>query len=338
MSNYAYVATRARSRRSRLLPVEAYNQLLNLELAEIARYIQDLEYRREIDRYGSLLTGADLIETALVDNLAKDVGDFLSFSNGKLRDILLVYAEKYRIENLKNIIRGINQEMERDSLERLVCPVNDSDKELYGKLYDCKNIEDVVSSLEGTIYHTPLSIALEDRNSDSLQPLEDALDLIYYNELVNNQPAGGGADVDVYRNFIQIKIDIANIKTILRMRHRGIKGHNELLIHGGNISVDTFSAVQSVEDLLNSLEGTKYFDLLSEYLKEGSVDLNSCVQALDQYIAQKTKRFSYLYPLSVLPVLDYLLKKEREVYNLRAIVRGKQTGLANEKIEELVVF
>ena len=42
MSNYAYVATRARSRRSRLLPAEAYNQLLNLEHAEIARYIQDL--------------------------------------------------------------------------------------------------------------------------------------------------------------------------------------------------------------------------------------------------------------------------------------------------------
>ena len=36
-------------------------------------------------------------------------------------------------------------------------------------------------------------------------------------------------------------------------------------------------------------------------------------------------------------ILDYLLKKEREVYNLRAIVRGKQAGLANEIIEELVV-
>jgi V/A-type H+-transporting ATPase subunit C len=54
-------------------------------------------------------------------------------------------------------------------------------------------------------------------------------------------------------------------------------------------------------------------------------------------MANKTKRFSYLYPLSVLPVLDYLLKKEREVYNLRAIIRGKQAGLSNEIIEELVV-
>ena len=336
MSNYAYVATRARSRRSRLLPAEAYNQLLNLEHAEIARYIQDLEYRREIDRYGSTLSGADLIETALVDNLAKDVGDFLSFSKGTLRDILQVYAEKYRVDNLKNIIRGINQNMDKENLERLVCPINDSDKDLYSKLYDSKTVDDVVSYLEGTNYYNPLKKALEARNSDSLQPLEDALDLIYYKNLVSNQPSGG-ADVEVYRNFIHLKVDIANIKTLLRMRHRGIGAHNELLINGGTVSVDMLSSTQTLEDLLTSLEGTKYYDLLEPHLKSDSVDLNSCVHSLDEYMANKTKRFSYLYPLSVLPVLDYLLKKEREVYNLRAIVRGKQAGLANEIIEELVV-
>ena len=310
--------------------------MLNLEHAEIARYIQDLEYRREIDRYGSTLSGADLIETALVDNLAKDVGDFLSFSKGKLRDILHVYAEKYRVDNLKNIIRGINQNMDKTNLERLVCPINDSDKDLYNKLYDSKTVEDVIASLEGTAYFNPLKKALESRNSDSLQPLEDALDLIYYRNLVSNQPSGG-ADVEVYRNFIHLKVDIANIKTLLRMRHRGISAHNELLINGGSISIDLLSSTQSLDDLLTSLEGTKYFELLEPHLQKDSVDLNSCVHSLDEHMANKTKRFSYLYPLSVLPVLDYLLKKEREVYNLRAIVRGKQAGLSNEIIEELVV-
>ena len=135
MSNYAYVATRARSRRSRLLPAEAYNQLLNLEHAEIARYIQDLEYRREIDRYGSTLSGADLIETALVDNLAKDVGDFLSFSKGTLRDILHVYAEKYRVDNLKNIIRGINQNMDKENLKLLSDATEEIQKEKLSDLY-----------------------------------------------------------------------------------------------------------------------------------------------------------------------------------------------------------
>ena len=104
-----------------------------------------------------------------------------------------------------------------------------------------------------------------------------------------------------------------------------------------SISIDLLSSTQSLDDLLTSLEGTKYFELLEPHLQKDSVDLNSCVHSLDEHMANKTKRFSYLYPLSVLPVLDYLLKKEREVYNLRAIVRGKQAGLSNEIIEELVV-
>ena len=336
MSNYSYVATRARSRRSRLLPAEAYTQLLNLELSEIARYIQDLEYRREIDRYGSKLSGADLIETALVDNLAGDVGDFLSFSTGRLREILMVYAERYRVENLKNILRGVNQQMSPEDIERLVCPINQVDKELYNRLYECKTIDDVISSLEDTTYHSDLKKASENRSQDSLQPLEDALDLAYYHHLVENVPSGG-ADADIYHSFVQLKVDVANIKTILRLRHREIKGHNELLISGGSIKTELLSSVQNINDLVNALEGTKYHELIAPHFGEGKADLNSCVHDLDHYIANRTKRFSYLYPLSVLPVLDYLLRKEREVYNLRAIVRGKQTGLSSDRIEELVM-
>ena len=121
--------------------------------------------------------------------------------------------------------------------------------------------------------------ALEARNSDSLQPLEDALDLIYYQNLVSNQPSGG-ADVEVYRDFVQLKVDIANIKTLLRMRHRGIGAHDELLIGGGTLSTDLLSSTQSLEDLLTSLEGSKYFELLEPHLKPDSIDLNSCVHSV----------------------------------------------------------
>ena len=336
MSNYSYVATRARSRRSRLLPAEAYTQLLNLDLPEIARYIQDLEYRREIDRYGSKFTGADLIEMALVDNLAEDVGDFLGFSTGKLREILVTYAERYRVDNLKNIMRGVNQSMSPEDIERLVCPINETDKELYKRLYESKTVDDLIVLLEGTPYHQSLKKASENRQQDSLQPLEDALDLDYYQHLVENLPSGG-ADAEIYNNFIQLKVDIANIKTLLRLRHRNIQGHNELFISGGSIKTELLDSINTINDLVNALEGTKYHELVSPHFEGEKADLNACVQDLEHYIVNRTKRFSYLYPLSVLPVLDYLLRKEREVYNLRAIVRGKQTGLSSEIIEELVM-
>ena len=226
--------------------------------------------------------------------------------------------------------------MSPEDIERLVCPINQSDRELYNRLYECKTVDDVISSLEDTTYHEDLKKAGENRSQDSLQPLEDALDLAYYHHLVDNLPSGG-ADADIYHSFVQLKVDVANIKTILRLRHRDIKGHNELLISGGSIKTELLSSVQTIQDLVNALEGTKYHELISPHITEEKTDLNSCVHDLDHYIANRTKRFSYLYPLSVLPVLDYLLRKEREVYNLRAIVRGKQTGLLSERIEELVM-
>ena len=180
------------------------------------------------------------------------------------------------------------------------------------------------------------SSTLIERQGRALDNLEDALDLAYYDHLVENVPSGG-ADADIYHSFVQLKVDVANIKTILRLRHREIKGHNELLISGGSIKTELLSSVQNINDLVNALEGTKYHELVAPHFGEDKADLNSCVHDLDHYIANRTKRFSYLYPLSVLPVLDYLLRKEREVYNLRAIVRGKQTGLSSERIEELVM-
>ena len=44
------------------------------------------------------------------------------------------------------------------------------------------------------------------------------------------------------------------------------------------------------------------------------------------------------YPLSVCPVLSYVLAKEREVDNIRAIARGREAGLGPEAIEQELVI
>ena len=43
-------------------------------------------------------------------------------------------------------------------------------------------------------------------------------------------------------------------------------------------------------------------------------------------------------PLSVLVILDYIVRKDREVQNLRIIARGKESGLSPEVIRELLVI
>jgi V/A-type H+-transporting ATPase subunit C len=62
------------------------------------------------------------------------------------------------------------------------------------------------------------------------------------------------------------------------------------------------------------------------------------VAALKRYKLRKAQTFSHLYPLSVIPILDYMINKRVEVDNIRIIARGKVSGLDNNTIKELLVI
>ena len=337
MSNYAYAATRVRARRSRLLGPESYAQLLNMEFSEIARYIQDLEYRREIDKYGATLRGADLLEAALLDNRSTEIGEVIGFCTGDLRMGVAAYAERYNVRAIKVLLRGIFDEVDSEELLKQVSPMSDSQLDLYTQIAASENIEGAVEQLEATKYYELLQEALENRKSDSLQPLEDALDKAYYQDLVSSLPSSGAAD-RIYRGFVQVQIDVANLKTVMRLRHRGLGGHGELLISGGTIDETLLTATNSVTDIIPILEGTAYQEVLQPVFENFEDNgLNKAIQALENHVSITSRRYSYLYPLSILPILDYLLRKEKEVRNLRTIVRGKDLKLSNERIKEIMV-
>jgi len=51
-----------------------------------------------------------------------------------------------------------------------------------------------------------------------------------------------------------------------------------------------------------------------------------------------SRELSNRFPNSICPVLAYVLAKEREVENVRAVARGKEAGLTEEEVnEELVI-
>jgi len=49
------------------------------------------------------------------------------------------------------------------------------------------------------------------------------------------------------------------------------------------------------------------------------------------------ERLSKRHPFSIHPILVYLEKKKYEVFNLRALTRGKESKLSPERIAEYLV-
>jgi V/A-type H+-transporting ATPase subunit C len=51
-----------------------------------------------------------------------------------------------------------------------------------------------------------------------------------------------------------------------------------------------------------------------------------------------SEKLSHIYPLSVLPVIDFIIRKKKEVDFIRIIVKGKDNGLSEGMIKELLVL
>ena len=90
-------------------------------------------------------------------------------------------------------------------------------------------------------------------------------------------------------------------------------------------------------EFVRALEEFSYWKAIADISGE-LTSLINIETRLDKYGLINITRISYYYPLSILPVLDYIVCKKMEVDNLRMIVRGKETKLPEEIIKAHLVM
>jgi V/A-type H+-transporting ATPase subunit C len=147
---------------------------------------------------------------------------------------------------------------------------------------------------------------------------------------------GGG----LLLKYVRREIDIKNLITLFRMNRAGIDAAviQENLIPGGKL-YDELSrmAGQPFGEFLRGLEGYPFWSSISD-IATADIDAVSRIEArLRAYLIRYAWALSNYHPLSILPVLGYMVSKETEVSNIRKIVRGKEAKLPAELIEEQVV-
>ncbi len=121
-SNYAYAVTRVRAMKSKLLPKESYPpRLLNMGIDEITRFIQESEYKNDVDELAMKYSGGDLAEHALNRNLALTYDKLVRITSGELNYLIVAYLKRYDIWNIKTLLRGkIYNASVEDILESLI--------------------------------------------------------------------------------------------------------------------------------------------------------------------------------------------------------------------------
>ncbi len=341
-SNPEYVVARVRARRGSLYGDEEYRKLVRMSPAEIARFMEESSYEAEINSMGSRHGGVDLIEYALNRNLAKQFEGILDWSEGGLYDLIARYLRKFDAWNVKTIIRGIYTDAGQEAVEVDLIRAGEFDDRRIRRLLEADSIDAVIEVLEDTIYGEPLRAAYaEYEETDTLVPLENAIDRVFYERLLADLP--GNEPTRQYEAFLKAEVDFRNADNALRLARSGADiDPAAYFIEGGDLFTrDTLGRLaRDLDELVEYIADSQYADELGPALRELE-EANSLIafeHATDAALLAYGDRLGTIHPVSVTPVISYILAKEREVDNIRAIARGKEAGLPADEIEsELVI-
>lgn len=338
--NYAYVTARVRAKKNQLLGADAYPKLLAREASEIARALQEGQYKSEIDELAARHRGAELVERATRLNLGRTYGQIQGFATGGLALTIAAYLARYDVYNVKTVLRGKFAKAKPEDILDETIPAGMLAPRL-AELTRLESMQDVVDALRGTPFHRVLVEHTEGKQVANLIEVENALDRAYYAELLTAIPDSGRAN-KAFISWIRNEIDVLNLKTLFRLRFARVTDWEPYFLPGG-VDVTRDSAariVRGTDEEVIAEVGTLDVDASVVEATRRSIasgNLSAVATSLDKELVRDAQDFSHRAPLSVLPVVDFILRKKIEADNLRAIAYGKQTGLPAATIEELLI-
>jgi len=333
---YAYITGRVRAMKTKLIPGDMYPRMMSMDTSEIARYLEETQYKDEIDALSKEYSGVELIEHATFVNLAKTFRKLEEVSIDEPSFLILEYLRRWDVWNIKTLLRGKFYGASDTEMAKYFVPAGELSEEYLAELAKKESIQDIISAFDGTDYAS----ALAQYDGKNLASVENALDKLYYFRM--ERAVGGTLSVGggLLLKYVRREIDIRNLITLLRMNKAGVDAAviSENLIPGGKL-FDELSrmAGQPFGEFLRGLEGYPFWSSISD-IATADVEAISRIEArLRAYLVRYAWALSNYHPLSILPVLGYMVSKETEVGNIRKIVRGKEAGLSAELIEEQVV-
>ena len=347
-SNYPYAVARVQARRAKLIPPSEYEKVLKMDVPEITRYIQDSVYKHEVDELASKFQGLDLLEAALVLNEERTFEDVRRMVGGPGGGIIESFLERYHYEDLKTLIRGKTAGVSRDDLVREMVIENQGAYDIFNPLLaeDIRTIPDVIQALEAQ-GHPGRDWALVLSRVPAGSPLaryEDALDRAYYAQLIEALEASREKGAKEVLEFIRREVDTRNLLNAARWVAAGEQADfSPYVLPGGRLL-----KIAQVVELAKARDLDAFAELLAEQriypqVKEG-LDAARASKRLGPFQAAvwrahlaEMDKLAHAHPLSMVPILTYLVRKNREVHILRAVARGKAAGLSEERLRELVV-
>lgn len=342
--NYPYVCARVRAKRGLLLSHDVYAKLLMMDVHEITRFLGESRYKKEITELGLHYAGFELIDLALNRNMAEVYHQILGFCGGDLYTMLSAYLQHEDVENIKTVLRGKFYNAKTEEIMRAVRSTGKYPEEYWRNLVlKSTTVEETIENLKGNEYYETLS-ACKDEWKTHPDSCENQLERVYYTSLLNSIRSRSEPNM-LFVDFVRREIDLVNLKALLLMKFENVEPEKikPMLLEGGDLSEKTMKLLIDASDFkvfLEELQKLSFSKTIHEKIStiEETGSLSHVIRALEKEHLARATTSSYQHPLSILPILDYLIRKRIEVENLRILARGKEKGLSEQVLRELLVI
>ena len=251
-NNTAYVAARAKSRKSSLMDRTRLRQLIQQSPDQLTVAVADSGYRTEIDLYAGHFIGGDLVEAALTHNLQAELSNILGLCNGKVRNLVEIYTGRFRYHNAKVVLRAVLNEVDVKKVSHSILPEESEVNTPWLKMIEESNtLRDAVEQMRRLPFGKALLAIGED---EGIQAYEDTLDRHYFKHSLN-ELQGSAPEIRILRNHLGDEIDHHNIINILEGHAFGLSA--EEISHKPLAVEKTFSMYYASQIALTSMDSNK---------------------------------------------------------------------------------
>lgn len=347
-TNYAYAVARVQAKRAKLVPPSEYEKVLKMDVPEITRYIQDSAYKAEVDELAAKFSGLDLLEAALTVNEERTYEAIRGMVGGEGGALLALFLDRYHYDDVKTLLRGKAAGAKRDELLREMVLENQETYDLFAPLLadDIRSVADVIAAMQsrGGQARDWAQLLSKVPPGSSLARYDDALDKAYYDRLLMALEASGQKGTDEVLHFVRHEVDAVNLLNAARWVAAKEPGDfTPYIVPGGKdlkvATVVNLSRAKSLAEFAEQVGELKRFAAAKPAVEAAAKSgrLAPLQAGVVRAHLADIDRLAHTAPLSLVPILVFLVRKHREVATLRAVARGKAAGLSEERLKELVI-
>lgn len=334
------------------LSADVYGRLIAArDVNDIAKILEGTGYAADFDAVRATHTGTGLVEIALNRTFVRRNRRALQAAPFAGRAVVGAYLARWDVENIEMILSAKAEHRTVTETEEHLVSSRDIPSGLYAgvltlddyrTLLEQPTVEAVASALVRYGYgSTILSLLEAYQRSGDIFPILHALEVEYFRAVLAGTRFFQG-DEWVVRELVKSEVDRRNALLLLKGK-AGDLPYEEVAarwIDGGGLPAADASELygaRGVPELAERLaprfasigEGAAEFDATGSLVGyEAAIERDRTVRELKRLRS---------YPLSLGVIFAFLLRAEVERSDLHRIVFGKLYGLANDRVEPLLI-